>query len=104
METIQTLLNGMSFQTFIAYYMMGLIGCLCSVYTQFLKKKKKGEVKSFTFFLKDTGSRLIFNFIAIAIGIIFSENLLGINTSLFGAFTAGLSTDVLIDRFLTENK
>lgn len=99
MEILNTFLNGISLTDFIAFYMMGLLGFIISSYSHAFKKKL-----NFILYLKDTKSKLILNLIVIFCGIIFSENLLGVQLGLWGAFTAGLSTDVLIDRFITGEK
>lgn len=101
MENITAFLNGINPIDFIIYYLMGSFGLFISIYSQFYKRK---DVTSFIFYIKDYKKRLFLNIIIIPVGIIFSQNLLGIEIGLWGAFTAGLSTDVLLDRFLIKAK
>lgn len=98
METLKILLNGMSTSHFIAYYLMGIIGFIFSIFGQFYKAKNFAFKK----WWNDEKFRIVTNLLAIGVGVIFTEQLTGNNITLLGAFEAGVFTDVIIDRFITK--
>lgn len=98
MGTLDILLNGLTLVDFCAYYIMGFIGFLFSIFGQFYKAKNYSLKE---WWIKEK-FRIVLNLLAIALGIVFTEQLTGTTINLLSAFEAGVFTDVIIDRFITK--
>lgn len=100
------ILNGQSNEDFISLLFWGLIGFVFSVLIEMIRHKnkiKKTGGFSIIFWLKDNSNRIILSILAIIVGVLFSNDLIGKEISNWGAFLSGLVTDKIIEA-LTKYK
>lgn len=99
----QYILNGISLEFYLSFYIFALIGMTFTMLVHFQqmrtqKKKSNEEVKfNFIYWIKRNGVRFLTNLLAVFILIRFKDNLkISNDLSMFLGFVIGMSIDGLI--------
>lgn len=100
-DFIQTLLGEMPTGAFWAYFLLAIGGMVLAFWLQYLDSRKdiqaSGGFQKSVWFIRNW-PRLVFNPIAIFIGIVLHKELEGEDISKVGAIILGLASDLLVDR------
>lgn len=98
-SVLKNLFNGQSMDVVIPLFIWGLIGLLFSAIVDLLRNHTKIERTggfSWAFWLGDNSLRFILSLLAVFIGSVFNDKLLGISGNI-GALLVGFCTDKLIE-------
>lgn len=94
-------LNGMSLTAFAAYIFYGVLGMICNIVSDIIRRDKSSPNSpagfSWSYWWKDNWRRFMFSFLCLPLGIIFCNDLLSIDVTIYTAFTIGLGADHLIE-------
>lgn len=92
--------SGMPLNQFIAFYIFALVGLVISTGIELLAARKTiKESGGFNpaIWVLDNWLRIVVSMLVIAVGILFSEELLGIELSPFASLCSGFTTDKIIE-------
>lgn len=103
---VNNLLNGHTIEDFIVYVIFGFIGLILSLIVEVFRSKNKIKTRggfSFAFWITDNYKilRVLLSIIAVIIGVLFSEQLLGFSINNWGAIVAGFSTDKIVETLIS---
>lgn len=97
------LLNGISPTDFLVYFIFATLGIIVFIVLQQVQRKKEKSEKTASGigdWIKKNKARVLLTFLAVIIGILFTEDVLGIKLNNWGAMSVGLSTDVIIEKII----
>jgi len=102
---METFLEGITLTKFLLLYALALLGMITSILAHQVKYAKKiqrmGGFKMATW-VNENWQRSALTLIVMLIGIIFSEETIGIPLTPWAAFLAGFTTDKIIDSLLNR--
>lgn len=95
-------MTSITLYTFISLFFWAIIGMivnmLISASNRNIHSKKSPLEFSWKFFIKDNYKRFLISTFLVAIGVVFSQEIFGIETSPFAAFVAGLSMNKIVEK------
>jgi hypothetical protein len=102
---MENIIEGLTFEKIGCYYLIALLGMVMSMLIQQVKHqnpiKASGGFKWSTWILENW-KRVLLNLLGMLVGILFSEQLLGITLTAWAAFLAGYTTDNVIDSLVNK--
>lgn len=106
METITQIIlgEGVTWVMFFAFFTMGVLGLVSSVmFDVYSSGIDTHEFKLFKF-LGDNRIRLMLSILAIIIGVLFSEQILGASLNTWTAFLSGFTSDKIIENMMQRRR
>jgi len=85
------------FKLFAIYLLFAFTGLLFSLVLELYKSDVKSKEFKFKYWWSHNKFRVILNIIAMTLGILFTEDLLGIKLSVYNSFLAGFTSDKIIE-------
>jgi hypothetical protein len=106
MKEIQDLIlgDGVTWTMFAAYYIMGMVGLFVSALTDIYSSGIESNQFLFRIFWRENKIRLILSFVVIAVGVVFSEQLIGSKLTTWTAFLSGFMSDKVIENLMQRRK
>jgi hypothetical protein len=92
--------NGVTWEMFISFLLLGFFGLMCSVVFDVYSSGIDANEFEFKKFWKRNKIRTILSLLMLVVGILFSEQLLGASLNTWTAFLAGFTSDKLIENLL----
>jgi len=89
----EIILNNINPIDFTAYYILAVIGLSFSLFLEAYDTKTKVNIKDW---FKENKKRIIINLVTIVFGVLFTENISGVELNSYTSFLAGFTTDKII--------
>jgi ABC-type uncharacterized transport system YnjBCD ATPase subunit len=96
--------NGVTWIMFMSFLLMGSFGLLCSVLFDVYSSGIEANEFAFSKFWKRNQIRIYLSILAVIVGILFSEQLLGSHLNSWTAFLSGFMSDKLIENLLKRRR
>lgn len=89
--------SNVPFKLFSIYLLFAIIGLIFSLVLELYKSDIKSDKFSFKYWWSKNKFRVILNIIAMTLGVLFTEDLLGIKLSVYTSFLAGFTSDKILE-------
>lgn len=103
-DLCNNLLNGKTKEEYLVLVICAIIGLIASLLVELIRHKndikKKGGF-SFIYWLQDNWSRMLLSVIIILIGVLYTQDLVGIEVGNKGALVMGFCTDKIIETIVS---
>jgi hypothetical protein len=104
---MELIIEGLTWTKLLCYYGIALLGMVISMLVEQVKHsepiKANGGFK-WSYWIIDNWKRTALNLCAMLVGIMFSEQLLGVTLSAWAAFLSGYATDGIVDGLVNRKR
>lgn len=96
--------EGVSWMMFFAYIMVGVFGLTCSVLFDIYSSGIAANEFKFKKFIYENEIRILLSILAVIVGVLFHEQLLGSELNTWTAFLSGFMSDKIIENLMNRRK
>ena len=89
---------------FLIYIIFSIIGLVFSLLLEVYKAGIKPETFDWGYYWKRNRFRILLNIITMTLGVLFTEDLLGIELNVYSSLLAGFTSDKVLETLKTKHK
>jgi len=104
---MENIIEGLTWTKLFQFYAIGLLGMVISMLVQQVHHAQVIQAHGgfkWSKWILENWKRTVLNLLGILVGVLFTENLLGITLTAWSAFLAGYATDDVIDALVNRKK